>query len=167
MVMSFKIISISVLCTLPGLLALSELGKTTVRHYIRGADGKVSSWETEVSTNDNGDYGMGIVWEGDKGLICGFCHTSGQNRQKEIYTVDRHHQIYFPRVTLQQADGGRLSWGPSGGYVTSRSGVLELYLKDGTPDLIAPKGSLVLNDRTGRPFVIYMPGVPTLQPKPR
>lgn len=96
------------------------------------------------------------------GTFCGECHTGGEDRQKEVFTVDKHLKSYFPRFALRQSEGQKQPLGRSGGYLTLGGGLLEYYSKDGTLGMIAPPGSLILKDRRGRRRTLFMPGVPTL-----
>jgi hypothetical protein len=44
---------------------------------------------------------------------------------------------------------------------------IELSNNNGTLHMSAPTGSLLVRDGTGTPFLLYMPDVPAIQPKPR
>jgi hypothetical protein len=165
---------ITVACMLPLFLALGIMGTVTYREYWTDADGNLVFYgDTHTYTTDtDGDFTFGVICNDAfasycGGTICAACHTGGEDTQKESYTVDKHRQGYFPRFALSLSEGQKLSWGQRGGYLTSRRGQLEYYLKDGTLNAITPPGSLILKDRSSRPFILHMPGVPTLKPPSR
>lgn len=159
-------------CVLPMLVALGSFGRETAHFYDIDASGNVTYAGSETVETD-GDGDVTSSWlcgpPGTGGLracgFCGFCHTGGQDRQKEVFTSDKHLKDYYPRFRLSLSEAQKLSWGQTGGYLTSRRGKLEYYLKDGTLNAVTPPGSLILKDRSGRPFIVFMSGEPTLQPK--
>jgi hypothetical protein len=161
-----RIAVITAACVLPLLLAMANFDYT-VWVWIIGDDGRHNSaghYDVE-DPSVTGDYNFGCNQGMSNCDWCSDCHVGGEGRQGKGYTSDKHLKDYYPRARLSLSEGQRLSWGQSGGYLTSQRGRLEYHLKDGTLDLVAPPGSLILKDRSGRPFLLYFAGKPTLQPK--
>lgn len=156
-----------VACMLPVVLAMTYLGTTTYRIYFIDANLNATLSGTVTEPNDNGDIGVGYLCWTDACRFCAMCHINGQNRSKQVETSARHQQNYYPRAALMLSEAQRFSWGEGGGYLTSRAGRIEYRRKDGTLSLAAPAGSLILKDAAGKPFVLWMPGDPTLHPKAR
>lgn len=162
-----RLVIVVVMAMLPVLLALGYLGKLTIRVYLTDSQGRARyAYTFEGETGSSTDYSWGTVCNATYTScdICASCHDSGRDRQKEVFTVEQHLKTYFPRMTLTIPEGQKLPWGPAGGYLSVRSGKLEYFLKDGTLDMLTPAGTTILKDGSGRPFLLHMPGEPTLSP---
>jgi nitrate reductase NapE component len=162
-----RIAFITLACALPVVLALASLGSTRFVIWLPETN-------EVVTVNTPSDNGGGVQYwvcsinlPNCVQLRCIACHTAGQDRSKEVYTVANHEKVYYPRITVIPAAGQRLSWGDDGGYLVSNAGRFEYFRKDGSLSLIAPTGSSLLKDAAGKPFLLWMPGEPTLHPKPR
>jgi hypothetical protein len=148
---------------LPTVLALTSLGTTLTRVYVVGSDGKLKLQASiRYQNGDAPDELDAIICPVEGGnctpdLGCVVCHAS-MDASKVIYTVQRHRQLYYPRFALNVMSSQKIPFGRSGSYVTSQSGQLMYYLKDGTVHMIAPPGSFLLNGRDGRFAMFYIPG---------
>jgi hypothetical protein len=151
------------------LLAFMYTGRTRINLYDISSDGTVrraiSIVVEDNSTIDSEHYLLCPDGAGSCTVVtCRFCHMNGEDRSKQIYTVDQHERTYYQRAALVPAAGQKVAFGTAGGYLTSSDGRLVYYLRDGRANLFAPDGSRLLKDRNGNPILLYMPGVPTIRP---
>jgi hypothetical protein len=140
------------------------LAGTNYDRFYNITDHGVEYGGTRTSENDNGDRTLSFVCKKRCGQIdCSVCHTNGTDRSKEIYTVSKHEKIYFPRFAVTVREGYRLSWGSYGGYLVFKNNQFAYLSKDGRLKMIAPSESLLLKDRTGLPFLLFMSTDPILK----
>jgi hypothetical protein len=163
-----RITVIAVVLLLPLVLGLSALGFTSYDIFIIQPDGSMTREAGWSFPNDNGDLAYGWVCAPVTGCqtLCGTCHTNREDRSKQVYTVEKHAKTYFPRAAVLYTSGQRLMSDPAGGYLSAGAdGQLKYLRKDGTVELIAPRGSMLLKEPSGQTFGLWMPTVPTLRPR--
>jgi hypothetical protein len=142
--------------------AASFMGTTSTRQYAASSSG-IKYSGTSSSSNDNGDIWNAEMCFGSVCKPCGQCHINGADLSAKVYTVAKHQVTYFPKFSIVLAEGQRLPWGTYGGFLTLKRGQLSYHLKDGTLKMVAPLGSVILKDRTGKPFLLRMPGDPIVK----
>src|SRR5687768_7787883 len=116
-----RISLIAVAFMLPVLLGMTYLAKTTVVFLLVGSSGSVE--ESVRYTYDDGcflceDRTIGFMCGAGSGScqrLCAECHTNGEDRTKQVYTIEKHEKTYFPRAAVLYTSGQKLLTDPTGG----------------------------------------------------
>ena len=137
--------------------------------YYVGSDGKVTSHKEKAMESEE-DITFRFDDRGGRKVFCGACHATNDAKiSAKLFdkkSSENHMTRYFPRAEYPLSQGQRYLDNDQTFYALEQ-GQLVLYNKDKAKLLVAPRGSRLLKDRSGRPAVVFFNGEPTVFNPPK